>query len=182
MREVDNEGICRHCGYDPNQPAGRIALEEGTLLQNGRYQLGAVIGMGGFGITYAAWDFTLSCPVAVKEYFPQNICQRDIHEGDEVMTRQEQEGLFQVGQLRFSREARAHPAAAKADATTGPTTLVDSEASPTPSLPYAGHSSAPFPQHCASTPPRMPSSTAVHGYRARKKPTQCAACTISAPR
>ncbi len=106
MREVDNEGICRHCGYDPNQPAGRIALEEGTLLQNGRYQLGAVIGMGGFGITYAAWDFTLSRPVAVKEYFPQNICQRDIHEGDEVMTRQEQEGLFQVGQLRFSREAR----------------------------------------------------------------------------
>ncbi len=106
MREVDNEGICRHCGYDPNQPAGRIALEEGTLLQNGRYQLGAVIGMGGFGITYAAWDFTLSHPVAVKEYFPQNICQRDIHEGDEVMTRQEQEGLFQVGQLRFSREAR----------------------------------------------------------------------------
>lgn len=50
MREVDNEGICRHCGYDPNQPAGRIALEEGTLLQNGRYQLGAVIGMGALAL------------------------------------------------------------------------------------------------------------------------------------
>jgi len=106
MREMEDEGICRHCGYDPNQTAGRSVLEEGTLLQSGRYQLGAVIGMGGFGITYAAWDYALSQPVAVKEYFLQNICQRDIHEGDEVMTGPEQESLFQVGKLRFSREAR----------------------------------------------------------------------------
>lgn len=106
MHEMEDEGICPHCGYDPNQTAGRSVLEEGTLLQNGRYQLGAVIGMGGFGITYAAWDYTLSQPVAVKEYFLQNICQRDTEEGDEVITSPEQESLFQVGKLRFSREAR----------------------------------------------------------------------------
>ncbi len=106
MRELESEGICRHCGYDPNQIVGHSVLEEGTLLQNGRYQLGAVIGMGGFGITYAAWDYTLSQPVAIKEYFLQNICERDVSESDDVIVTPEQQNLFQVGQLRFSREAR----------------------------------------------------------------------------
>ena len=70
MREVDNDCIiCPHCGYDPSQRRNVYALEEGTLLQNGRYQLGTVIGSGGFGITYAAWNITLNHPVAVKEYF-----------------------------------------------------------------------------------------------------------------
>lgn len=106
MRELENEGICRHCGYDPNEMVSCNILEEGTLLQSGRYQLGAVIGAGGFGITYAAWDYTLSQPVAVKEYFLQDICERDVCESDNVVVSPEQEGLFQVGQLRFSREAR----------------------------------------------------------------------------
>lgn len=106
MREVENEGICQHCGYDPSQSVSRSALEEGTLLQNGRYQLGAVIGMGGFGITYAAWDYALSQPVAIKEYFLQNICERNVSESDEITINPEQESLFQIGQLRFSREAR----------------------------------------------------------------------------
>lgn len=73
MREIEREGIYPHCGYDQNQSVSRNALEEGTVLHAGRYQLGAVIGRGGFGITYAAWDYTLSQPVAVKEYFPQSI-------------------------------------------------------------------------------------------------------------
>lgn len=47
MREMEDEGTCSHCGYDPGQPASRSALEEGTLLHSGRYQLGAVIGVGG---------------------------------------------------------------------------------------------------------------------------------------
>lgn len=106
MREVEGEGTCPYCGYDPNQPVSRSVLDEGTLLNNGRYQLGAVIGRGGFGITYAAWDYVLSQPVAVKEYFPRNICKRDIYEGDEVVAETKQEELFQIGQLRFSREAR----------------------------------------------------------------------------
>lgn len=106
MRELENEGICPHCGYDPNQIVSHSVLEEGTLLQNGRYQLGAVIGMGGFGITYAAWDHTLSQPVAIKEYFLQNICERDISRSDAVEVTSSHQNLFQIGQLRFSREAR----------------------------------------------------------------------------
>lgn len=107
MREVDDDSItCPYCGYDPSQRRNVYALEEGTLLQNGRYQLGAVIGSGGFGITYAAWDITLNHPVAVKEYFPRTLCERDAEEDDSVIINPAHEGLYQSGMLRFIREAR----------------------------------------------------------------------------
>ena len=107
MKEVDDDSItCPHCGYDPSQRRNVYTLEEGTLLQNGRYQIGAVIGLGGFGITYAAWDITLNHPVAIKEYFPRNLCERDAEEDDSVIINPIHEGLYQAGMFRFIREAR----------------------------------------------------------------------------
>ena len=106
MKELIEEGVCPFCGYDPMGKKSSVPLEEGTLLQDGRYQIGAVIGSGGFGITYAAWDYALSQPVAIKEYFPNVLCSRDTTKEDTVTTHPEQDGLYQVGLLRFSREAR----------------------------------------------------------------------------
>ena len=70
MRELSEEGSCPNCGYTPDTTCDSAALPEGTLLSKGRYILGAVLGKGGFGITYAAWDFLLKRPVAIKEYYP----------------------------------------------------------------------------------------------------------------
>ena len=107
LREIEEDGIiCPHCGYDPAKIQNVHILEEGTLLQNGRYQLGASIGSGGFGITYAAWDLVLNQPVAVKEYYPLNMCERDAEEDSSVITNPGSEGLYQSGLLRFIREAR----------------------------------------------------------------------------
>ena len=64
-RPLEEEGKCTFCGYDPSFPYQGPQLEEGTFLREGRYQLGAVIGRGGFGITYAAWNSVLELPVAV---------------------------------------------------------------------------------------------------------------------
>lgn len=106
MRKIEEEGICPYCGHDPDGPISKNALEEGSLLQNGRYQLGAVLGIGGFGITYAAWDHTLAQPVAIKEYFPQSLSERDIREADTVLVTEENRQPYEVGLLRFNREAR----------------------------------------------------------------------------
>ncbi|MCQ2365711.1 MAG: protein kinase [Akkermansia sp.] len=54
------------------------ALPPGTFLgENKKYKILGVCGQGGFGITYAGWDFSLERNVAVKECFPQEICVRD---------------------------------------------------------------------------------------------------------
>lgn len=106
MREMEEEGICPACGYNPNQPAIPGALEEGTLLNGGRYQLGAVIGEGGFGITYAAWDHVLQIPVAVKEYVPKGYGERDTTRDDTLRACQGAEQIYQKGLQRFRREAR----------------------------------------------------------------------------
>lgn len=53
---------------------GNWLLEE-TLLRE-KYQIKKVLGQGGFGITYLAYDQTLQQNVAIKEYFPVKIVRR----------------------------------------------------------------------------------------------------------
>lgn len=50
-------------------------LLEKTLLHE-KYQIKKVLGQGGFGITYLAYDQTLQQNVAIKEYFPVKIVRR----------------------------------------------------------------------------------------------------------
>lgn len=51
-------------------------LEPGTLL-NGSFKIEKVIGQGGFGITYLATDLALGRKVAIKEFFPKELCNRE---------------------------------------------------------------------------------------------------------
>ncbi len=105
MRVLETEGQCPYCGYHGAQKNDSSVLEEGTFL-NGKYQLGGVIGKGGFGITYAAWDENLDRPVAVKEYFPSDFVDRNINESDEVSCKEQYKDIFLEGRLRFERESR----------------------------------------------------------------------------
>lgn len=108
MRVCPEETSCPHCGHDPLQPSSLpFALEERTLLR-GRYLLGSVIGAGGFGVTYAAWDRTLGIPAAIKEYFPREFASRAIEESDDVLPNPDEESraMYLIGLDRFLREAR----------------------------------------------------------------------------
>jgi hypothetical protein len=74
-------------------------------LQLGDYRLDAVIGHGGFGITYRAFDGQLAKMVAVKEYLPVEFAVR---RGREVVPRGGRfADDFAWGRERFLDEARA---------------------------------------------------------------------------
>ena len=106
MLQMEEEGSCPHCGHDPGRAElRRECLEENTFL-NDRYLLGAMIGSGGFGITYAAWDTLLETPVAIKEYFPRDIAGRDVRDGDEVIPGERHGAEYALGLRRFMQEAR----------------------------------------------------------------------------
>lgn len=106
MRKMEDDGVCPHCGLDNDRAENSApALELYTLLDN-RYQLGSVIGSGGSGITYAAWDEKLWIPVAVKEYYPAEWVTRDCSVTDEITVQQEFQRDYLIGKERFLRESR----------------------------------------------------------------------------
>ena len=47
-----------------------MALKTGSVLQ-GRYRIAALLGQGGMGAVYRAWDMRLNAPIALKEMIPQ---------------------------------------------------------------------------------------------------------------
>ena len=99
------EGPCPYCGFDlaENEKKFPVALRAGTVL-NGRYIVGRVLGQGGFGITYLAWDTKLEARVAVKEFMPNEIATR---QGTTVSVAVESRTQdFTYGAERFQEEAR----------------------------------------------------------------------------
>ncbi len=81
------------------------ALEQGTLLRD-QFRLGRVLGVGGFGVTYLAFDEVLEMVVAVKEYLPNNIAVRDTGAHTVRPLSKEEQEDFEFGLQRFLQEAR----------------------------------------------------------------------------
>lgn len=70
------------------------------------YEIVRVLGAGGFGITYLAFDHRLDGPVAIKEYFPADLATRG--DGWRVSaTATTKRDVFAWGLDRFLHEARA---------------------------------------------------------------------------
>lgn len=67
---------CSSCGYTEEDSVSEYdALAVGTVL-NDRYVIGRLLGRGGFGITYLAYDQNESRAVAIKEYYPDKTAVR----------------------------------------------------------------------------------------------------------
>lgn len=54
-----------------------MELKTGSTLQGGKYKIEKVLGKGGFGITYLAYQQGLNRYVAVKEFFMSEYCNRE---------------------------------------------------------------------------------------------------------
>lgn len=80
-------------------------LAEGTMLV-GRYCIQSVIGSGGFGITYVAWDTLTENHVAVKEYFPSGLANRVGNTVTLSLSGDEYKSEFTRGKQRFLSEAK----------------------------------------------------------------------------
>ncbi|MGD9802880.1 MAG: protein kinase, partial [Hyphomicrobiaceae bacterium] len=84
-----------------------------TVLDR-KYRIDRVIGAGGFGITYQAFDLGLAAPVAIKEYYPAQFGMRDSTLSIRARTVGDRP-LFDRLRASFLREARTlaqfdHPA------------------------------------------------------------------------
>lgn len=93
---------CGTCGYRQEQVPDQNVLRPFKVLQN-RYIIGVPIGIGGFGITYAAQNAESGERIAVKEYFPQGIALRNADGTVQVVDGYRQ--AFRHGLERFSMEA-----------------------------------------------------------------------------
>ena len=96
--------VCPVCGFDETKQQPYLALPLGTIV-NGRYLIGKVLGIGGFGITYLGFDLTLEIKVAIKEYMPSAMATRNTDRYTVVLT-SHQEKDYQSGMERFLEEAR----------------------------------------------------------------------------
>ena len=81
----------------------RNALPPGTMLVE--YRLESVLGAGGFGMTYLAYDSHLQKKVAIKEYLPVELAVRAL-DGSIVPINTGTEYNYKWGLDRFLQEAR----------------------------------------------------------------------------
>lgn len=101
----DKYDVCPHCGQvELTHAKEPIYLAPGTILAN-RYVLGDVIGSGGFGIIYKAWDSKLETIVAVKEFFVSRLATRAQGTEKIIITKKSREE-FKYRKERFLAEAR----------------------------------------------------------------------------
>ena len=97
---------CPNCGYmEGTPPKEANHLYPGTILQN-RYQVGVVVGFGGFGITYKAWDWELGITVAIKEFYPSGLVTREPGQAKVIVYEGSHSEEYQKGLERFLEEAR----------------------------------------------------------------------------
>jgi serine/threonine protein kinase len=90
-------------GTAPLPEDGGDALAPGTRLAE--FEIREVLGVGGFGIVYRAWDDALQRDVALKEYMPTSLAVRARDERVTLRARAHEEN-FALGLRSFVNEAR----------------------------------------------------------------------------
>ena len=89
-----------------NEPTIFRELLPGTILSNGKYVVEKVLGIGGFGITYYAKHTLLNKCCAIKEFFIDGRCMRDIQNHTVQVQSEKDKEAFEKYRQKFIEEAR----------------------------------------------------------------------------
>ena len=97
---------CKYCGGEIAFRGKEFQLPVGTHLMGSEvpYLIGASIGQGGFGVTYAAMNCASGERVAIKEYFPIYWSDRSIN-GKDVLAKANCGAVYAAGRDKFLKEA-----------------------------------------------------------------------------
>jgi serine/threonine protein kinase len=107
MEDRGGADVCPACGWLEGTPtANPVHLPPRSLLRD-HYVLGRVLGHGGFGIAYLAWDPDLQMKVAVKEYLPGDHATRGVDGSSVRPYSGESQEHFEYGLTKFLEEGRA---------------------------------------------------------------------------
>lgn len=102
--EINSE-ICPCCGFHKAEfTPDPTVLPMGTRL-NDKIVIGRVMGKGGFGITYLAYDLRMDKTIAVKEYYPNGISYRTPSGTDVTVADNKSVETFEKGAEKFYTEA-----------------------------------------------------------------------------
>lgn len=96
---------CPFCGESlfPETPTHH--LRPGTIL-SGEYLVGQALGQGGFGITYIGRDLGLDRIVAIKEFYPIGLSNRNNDVSSSITVTQNEDTAYEAMKKRFLDEAR----------------------------------------------------------------------------
>jgi len=107
MSEKGDVRVCPKCGFEEGTAPERPGqLWPRTTLAD-KYVIGRVLGQGGFGITYLAWDNILGRKLAIKEHYPREICTRGRDETTVQPLTQRLDDDYRYGLKKFVEEGRA---------------------------------------------------------------------------
>lgn len=84
LRSIPEEMICPYCSHNPEECYDEYLIEEGTLLNQGRYRIGVRFGENDEFCVYGAWNYEEGKPVMIKELFPKKMVSRNVMISDYI--------------------------------------------------------------------------------------------------
>ncbi len=118
MIQINNKQICESCFAEITaEPCSSCGFNKSTYVNDpsvlpcgsilmGRYIVGKMLGKGGFGITYLAYDIKTDKTVAVKEFYPNGLAHRASGNPTVTVSTSEDASVFQNGAEKFYSEAK----------------------------------------------------------------------------
>ena len=83
MKDSGGERTCPLCGYRDGTVQAHPLLAARTVLES-RYLIGRVVSINGENATYMGYDLNTNVIVRIREYFPENLAERDAAGGDVI--------------------------------------------------------------------------------------------------